>query len=125
MNRIDKTEHLDLIEQAVTLMKKKGFDNIKVDGLDEYERPKTMVQQSNGEEYTPDLIGFRNGQKFYIDIGLKNDNIRRTVSKWRLLETLAQRKNNGFYLLVPRGSFRFVNDIVDRHSISVKVIKLY
>ncbi len=124
MNRKEKEENDYFIEAGVQFLRKKGFKGIKADILEEYENPKSLVKSSTQEPFTPDITMMKNGRRFFCDIALKTDKIRRLVSKWRLMETLAAVKESRLYLLVPKGSLSFTKTLVKQYNINAEVFKL-
>ncbi|MEZ4905421.1 MAG: hypothetical protein R2822_28485 [Spirosomataceae bacterium] len=55
---------------------------------------------------------------------LKSDPINRTISKLRLLSTLAAAKSGKLFLMAPRGHFNFAKDLIAQHQIHAEVIKI-
>lgn len=124
MNYKEKKQNDNPIQAGVNLLMKKGFKKIKADVLEDYEDPKSLVKASNQDAFTPDITMVKNGRRFFCDIALKTEKIRRLVSKWRLMETLAAVKESKLYLLVPRGSLSFTKSLVKQYNINTVVVKL-
>ena len=125
MNRSEKKEHTDLFSKAVKKLRKLGYRDIRADILENFDDPQSFTRRNNEEPFTPDITATsKSGKRHYFDIALKTDNERRLVTKWRLLDTMADLKNRKFKLLIPYGSQRFTNDIVDNYNISPQMIKI-
>ena len=58
------------------------------------------------------------GTKSYIEIALKTDDMRATISKWKLFGTLAAQKGGKLYLLAARGHKSFAERIVQQHNLT-------
>ncbi len=121
-----KEQNLDIIETVANYVKKKGYQDIRVDLLEGYEAPSKLVRQNSdsGDVYVPDVTGVKRGRKDYFEVVLKSDEASKLASKWQLLGTVAKMKRGELYLVVPKGHFRFASDIVKRYSIEAEVIKL-
>jgi hypothetical protein len=105
------------------IVEPKGYDTVKAN-MDEYEKPAQLVQNSTGDVFVPDITAVRNDQKSYFEIAQKNENVNRTVSKWKLLSALAEMKGGKFYLISPRGHFRFTEELVKKYHLQSQIIKL-
>lgn len=105
------------------IIEPKGYDSFKAN-LDPYEKPAQLVQNGTGDVFTPDITAIRNKQKSYFEIAQKNEDINRTVSKWKLLSALADMKGGKFYLISPRGHFRFAEELVSKYHLHPEIIKL-
>ena len=127
MNRknIQEETYSKLVSTAVTLVKKQGFENIRAD-YEEYEKPAALSQQGSNTVYTPDITAYGKQQgKCYFEIVSKDaKNKDELISKWKLLSRLAQIKNGTFFLLAPRGTMRYANQIVDQYNIHADILKL-
>ena len=115
----------DLIQKLLDkIVNKKGFDNIKANA-EGYETPSKIRRGKDSDEYyIPDVTGEVNGRKSYFELGMKVDDERELVSKWRLLSMLASRKHGKLYLAVPRGHMAFTNRILADYPIQAEVVKL-
>ncbi|MEL6274607.1 MAG: hypothetical protein AAFU03_05875, partial [Bacteroidota bacterium] len=94
----------DLIQALLDkVVKKKGFDEVRAN-VEGYETPSKIRRGKDSEEYfIPDVTGEVNGRKSYFELGMKTNDERLLVTKWRLLSSLAAYKNGKLYLAVPRG----------------------
>ena len=106
------------------IVSKKGFDNIKANA-EGYETPAKIRRSKDSEEYfIPDVTGEVNGRKSYFELGLKSDDVREVVTKWRLLSSLAAYKHGKLYLAVPRGHMAFTTRILADYPIQAEVVKI-
>ena len=104
-------------EQAISWAKRRRITNLKAN-YEEFETPSAFSRPDEEQPYIPDITGRRTGRKFYVEIALKTENVRRIVSKWKLLSTLARHKGGKLFLLAPRGHKAFVERILDRYQIT-------
>ena len=106
------------------IVKKKGFENIRANA-EGYETPAKIRRGKDSEEYfIPDVTGEVNGRKSYFELGMKSEDERELVTKWRLLSSLANYKHGKLYLAVPRGHMAFTNRILADYPIQAEVVKL-
>ncbi|MFT6322222.1 MAG: hypothetical protein ACJAT4_003157 [Granulosicoccus sp.] len=106
-----------LYTTAIQWAERKGFKKIKANA-DEYETPKSFYKPSTDITVIPDITGVKMGAKSYIEIALKADNMKATISKWKLFGTLAAQKGGKLYLLAGRGHKSFVERIVQKHNLT-------
>ncbi|MBL7775691.1 MAG: hypothetical protein JNK89_06785 [Saprospiraceae bacterium] len=92
--------------QAIDWAQKRGFSNIKAN-WDDYETPSQFSKPDEDKPFIPDITGRTAHGKVYVEIALKNDNIDRSMSKWKLMSTLASMKGGKLFLLVPKGHKAF------------------
>ena len=110
-----------LLEKVV---KKKGFENICANA-EGYETPAKIRRSKESDEYfIPDCTGEVNGRKSYFELGMKTEDERQLVTKWRLLSSLASYKHGKLYLAVPRGHMAFTNRILADYPIQAEVVKI-
>lgn len=113
-----------LIVDAVTLLKDKGFENIRVD-LDDYEKPSKLQKKGSPKAYIPDLTAKQDDGKCYFEIVRKSENNEgEQIEKWSLLSTLAKHRNGKFFLLVPHGKLNYTRQILEKNDIEAEVVKL-
>lgn len=113
-----------LYEKSITWAKKKGFSDIKAN-CEGYEAPNNIKQVRDDSVIIPDITASNYGHKSYIEIALKNDDKQSTISKWKLLGTLAARKGGKLYLMAGRGHKAFTDDIVkDYNLINTQVVSI-
>lgn len=89
-------------QKAITWAKKNRLTNIKANWED-FDAPSGFHRKGEDASIVPDITGRKLGKKFYIEIAMKADNMKKKVSKWKLLSTLASLKGGKLYLLAPRG----------------------
>ena len=120
-------ENSKYLEKALDWARKKGFHNIKasvsLEGEDT-ETPSGFSKPGSDDEIQPDMTALKTGGKCYIEIATKSDNIRRTVTKWKLLSTIARMKGGRLFLLAPHGHKAFTNRLVKKHDIEARIISL-
>ena len=116
-------EYKELLARAVHQIESRGFDKIRTD-LDGYEAPTHYMAQEKKVSYSPDITATNNKGKFYFEIARKTESTRELVSKWKLLETMAELKNGQFNILVPYGQNRFAQELITEHKINANLIKL-
>lgn len=115
-------EMIDLLLEKI--VKKKGFENIRANA-EGYETPAKIRRGKDTEEFfIPDCTGEVNGRKSYFELGMKSEDERELVTKWRLLSSLANHKHGKLYLAVPRGHMAFTNRILADYPISAEVVKI-
>ncbi len=112
--------HEEYFAQALEWVKKHGFDNIK-SVHEDYESPGTFNWSEDENGLVPHITGLRTGGKSYIELALKDENVQRRVSKWKLLSTLAARKGGKLYLLAPRGHKAFAEKLVEEYNLSAEI----
>lgn len=116
------------IEAAITIARRKGYDEIKAQIHDEYEDPKSFLQKKNNDSFTPHITAKNLLSKSYFEVAEKvtdETDKKRLLRKWRLLETLAQRNNGDLFLLTPHGSFAFTQKLINKHNIQAEIVKMY
>ena len=110
-------------ERALNWAKSKGLYGIKAN-TEGYETPAQFTKAEEDSPYIPDITGKTTGGKYYIEIAVKPDDIRRRVSKWKLLNTLANMNGGKLFLLAPKGHKSFTEDVVKSHNLNAKVVYL-
>ncbi len=111
------------IDKAIDWALKNGFSDIKANS-DQYETPKSYRKPGSDDPFIPDLTGIRMGNRSFVEIAEKSDNIERKISKWKLLDTLANMKNGKLYLLAPHGNKAFVDRMIKKYHIEAKVVSI-
>ncbi len=121
-----KEENTDIIQTVAELVEKKGYDEVRADLLEGYESPSKLVRKNSDQSdvYVPDVTGIKRGRKDYFEIALKTDEPAKLASKWKLLGTVAKMKRGSFFLVVPKGHFRFASEIIKKYDIEAELIKL-
>ena len=117
------TENNEYLEKAIKWAESKGFKDLKSQHED-YEQPFSFTNQQNQEEFTPQITANKDGRKNYIELAMKNEEVSKTVSKWRLLSTMADMKGGKLYLLAPRGHKAFTDNILNDYPIKATLISI-
>ncbi|MEZ5002918.1 MAG: hypothetical protein R2730_07760 [Chitinophagales bacterium] len=111
-------------EKALQWVNKRKVESVKAN-YEGYESPKSYTNQRTNETVCPDISFVdERGVKNYVEVAVKSDSIRKTVTKWKLLSTLAGLKNGNLYLLAVRGSKSFVKSEVEKCDLSAKIYSL-
>lgn len=118
------SKQMKYLEQAVRLLEKRGYSDIKAE-LPDYESPTSFTEKSSDKSFTPDLTGTKDLGKDYFQV-VEGDkkNIQDVVSKWKLFSNLAKIKNGQFYLLVPYGRKKYTTELVREYNIDAELMKL-
>lgn len=112
---------LQTIKLAVQWAKKRGFKKIKAN-CEDFETPTPYVRKGKEQTFVPDVTGMLRGKKSYIEIATKWNDVRRKISKWNLLSTLASIKGGKLFLIAPRGHKSFAKEVVKKHKLNAEVI---
>lgn len=102
--------------QALTWAQKRGIYDIKANWED-YETPSQFSKKDEEKPFIPDITGKSTGRKVYVEIAVKTDDIDRSISKWKLMSTLASMRGGKLILLAPKGHKAFVNRIMKKHQL--------
>ena len=111
------------IKKAVQWAENHGFKNLKAN-LEGYETPTQFTSQESDKALIPDITGVQLGGKSYIEVATKTENINRSISKWKLLSTLADMKGGKLFLLAPKGHKHFTEQIVKERHLNADVVYL-
>ncbi|GMN04792.1 hypothetical protein MTsPCn5_01800 [Croceitalea sp. MTPC5] len=114
-----KEQNQDILEQSISHLQFKGFENIKAD-IPGYDTPKTFKSKRSGVEVTPDISATKNGKKYFFDISLKSTKVDLLKSKWLLLDTFSRLKTNRFKIITTRGHLKFTRDLLNDIQLSQK-----
>ncbi len=124
------TEEKDvaLIQQMVEeIVAPRGYKDIKAN-FGDYETPARLSRKnSNGEDtesFIPDATGVINGRKSYFELAMKSDSQQATITKWKLMSSIAHFKRGKLYLIAPRGHYAFVDRLLKLYPINAEVLKL-
>ncbi len=108
-------------EKAHTWAQRKAIDTIK-SVSEGYEDPKVFVNQTSKEEIQADMSFITSGgAKHYTDIALKEDNVSKLVTRWKLLSMMATAKRGKLHLLTPKGHKMFAQKTIDKYNISAVI----
>ncbi|WGK65834.1 hypothetical protein [Croceiramulus getboli] len=110
MVTIDKKENIDFVNEAVTYLEGKGYENIKAD-IPGYETPKSYTKRGKNEiKITPDIVAERDGQQHIFELSLKSKKPRLLKSKWMFLDVLSKMKAKRFKIMTTRGHYKFTRE---------------
>lgn len=115
----DKAKYTDILEDSITYLENRGFENIKAD-IDGYTTPKSYSKAGSDITITPDIIAEKEGRKHYFDISLKSEKPNLLKSKWLFLNTLSRLKSSRFRLITARGHYAFTQDMLNSINLSEK-----
>ncbi|AJR03588.1 hypothetical protein [Siansivirga zeaxanthinifaciens] len=115
----DKEKHSDILENSITYLENRGFENIKAD-LDGYETPKSYTKSGSDISITPDVVATKEGRKYYFDISLKSTKPRLLKSKWLFLNTLSKINASRFKVITVRGHYKYTQDMLDAVNLTQK-----
>ncbi len=110
-----------LYNKAITWASDRGFSNIKAN-FGDYERPTPYSRPKEDKPYIPDITGRKSGAKCYIEIANKEEDQKRSISKWKLLSTLAKLKGGKFFLLAPRGHKAYAERMLKKYRLDAHLI---
>lgn len=109
-------------QQAVKWVKRKGFTHIKAN-IEDFEPPSKFTKK-DGDTFIPFITCKKSYKKNYVEIATKTDNIQRSISKWKLLATLAAMKEGTLYLLAPKGHITYIRQLVKQYQLNAEVVAL-
>jgi|TARA_R110002124_G_scaffold52973_1_gene151930 hypothetical protein len=113
----------NFIPLAVKWAQAHGFKEIQAN-IEGYDTPTGYERAADNEKFIPDVTGVNMFNRHYLEVSLKTDQPRGSVSKWKLLSELAGMKGAKLYLLAPKGHVRFTKELVLQYNIPAEVIKI-
>lgn len=113
----------EYFEKAIKWVENKGFSDIRANYAD-YEAPAKYASQDKDRSFTPDITGKKRGKKSYIEIALKTDEIRKRITKWKLLAQLSALKGGKLFLLAPNGHKSFTERMLRKYNLNAQVVYL-
>lgn len=119
MIKADKDKYSDVLEDSITYLENRGFENIKAD-IKGYETPKSYSKVGSDISITPDIVATKEGRKHYFDISLKSEKPKLLKSKWLFLKTLSNLKSHRFKLITKRGHYKFTQDMLEDINLTNK-----
>ena len=119
MIKADKDKYSDVLEDSITYLENRGFENIKAD-IEGYETPKSVSKVGSDISITPDITAIKEGRKHYFDISLKSEKPKLLKSKWLFLKTLSNLKSHRFKLITKRGHYKFTQDMLEDINLTNK-----
>ncbi|WP_242131499.1 hypothetical protein [Aestuariivivens marinum] len=115
----DKEKYSNILEDSITYLENKGFENIKAD-LEGYETPKSYLKKGSDIAVTPDIVATKEGRKHLFDVSLKSEKPKLLKSKWLFLNTLSNLKSYRFKLITTRGHYKFTHEMLDAINLNDK-----
>ncbi|MBP0905445.1 hypothetical protein ACFSKN_10005 [Mariniflexile gromovii] len=115
----DKAKYADILENSITYLENRGFENIKAD-MEGYETPKSYSKAGSDITITPDIVAEKEGRKHYFDISLKSEKPNLLKSKWLFLNALSKLKSSSFRLITARGHYAFTQEMLEDTNLSKK-----
>lgn len=122
-SNVESGKYQEHIDRAVDYVNNLGFENIRA-RYEGYDEPASLIMQSNGKAFTPDITAMKNGGKYYFEIADRGEIRMEVIGKWKLMATLAKMKGGDFRIFVPYGSMKYTNDIIENKNIKAEIIKL-
>lgn len=120
----DKKKYSDILNESVSYLEQRGYENIKAD-TEGYETPKSFNKKGSDISITPDIVAEKEGKKHYFELSLKSDKPRLLKSKWLFLNTLSALKSHKFRLITTKGHYKFTNEMLSDINLNdKKLIKI-
>lgn len=116
-------EKESFIPMVVKWAQAHGFKEIQAN-MEGFETPKSYERAADNEKFTPDVTGVNMFNRHYLEVSIKTDQLRGSISKWKLLSELAGMKGAKLYLMAPRGHVRFTREVITQYNIPAEVIKM-
>jgi hypothetical protein len=123
MVQIDKDENDAFLQESITYLENRGFENIKAD-TEGYETPKSYRKKDSDESITPDIVAELGGIKHYFELSLKSKKPILLKSKWRFLDVISRMRNQRFKIITRKGHYKFTHEMLDDLNLQKKLIKL-
>jgi len=112
----------EYLEKAVMWAEKKATVSLK-SVSEGYEDPRIYTSRTTQEEIQADCSFITHGGvKHYSVVALKNENLKKTVAKWKVLSFLASMKRGKLHLLAPTGHMAYTEQLVSNYDINDAVI---
>lgn len=109
------------IKEITKKIQRKGFFNIRSITKD-FEYPKAYRSLQKDYEVTPDVTALKAGNKHYFEVALKTELVHNLVSKWMLLQQLAQAQGGKLHLYAPKGHKAFAQRIINTYNIRARIV---
>lgn len=120
----DKKKYSDILNESVSYLAQRGYENIKAD-TEGYETPKSFNKMGSNISITPDIVAEKEGRKHYFELSLKSDKPKLLKSKWLFLNTLSALKSHKFRLITTKGHYKFTNEMLSDINLNdKKLIKI-
>ncbi|HEV7347277.1 hypothetical protein [Telluribacter sp.] len=111
------------IPNVINWAESHGFNSIRAN-IEGYEKPVSYERANDSELFTPDVTAVNMYNKHYLEVAMKSDANRGSISKWKLLSELAGMKGGKLYLMAPRGHVRFAREMVTQYNIQAEVVQM-
>ncbi|MCP4439257.1 MAG: hypothetical protein GY810_09980 [Aureispira sp.] len=114
-----------LYQKVIEWVGKRGYSEIKAN-IDDFETPSKFVRKMNGEDQDmiPDITALKHNRKAYFEIAQKIEDSSLTVTKWKLLSTMASMKKGKLFIMAPKGHKMFTNRLVNTYEINAEVVSI-
>ncbi|WP_142785353.1 hypothetical protein [Changchengzhania lutea] len=119
MIHADKEKYSDILNDSITYLENRGFENIKAD-TEGYPTPKSYHKAGSDITVTPDITADKEGRKHIFDISLKSEKPKLLKSKLLFLNTLSALKSYRFRIITSRGHFQFTNTMLEDINLTNK-----
>jgi len=117
--------HKKILSSITSYLNKKGYENIRVQGIETYDDPAQISRKDSDQSFTPDLTARKEGVKHYFEVvnyAKKDKNL--VISKWMILSSLAKQLNGKLHLMVPHGQMSYTNRLIQANNIEAQVLSL-
>jgi len=87
-----------------------------------YEDPQIFTSKETQEEFQADIsFVTHGGVKHYSVVALKDQDLKKTVTKWKVLSFMASMKKGQLHLLAPNGHKAFAEKLIEKHHINAVI----
>jgi hypothetical protein len=112
-----------LIKKVIeTYVNRNGFTEVRA-SIDGFDDTSTFNAQDGEDRIVPDIMAYRRGGQWYIEIVSKEDDQAKVISKWKLLSVLGKSKGGGLILISPSGTYALAERLTKRNDIEAKIVK--
>jgi len=119
MINTDKEKYLDILNESVTYLENRGYENIKAE-TEGYEIPKSFSKVGSNINITPDIVAEKDGQRHYFELSLKSEEPKLLKSKWLFLNALSALKSHRFRLITTKGHYKFTSEMMSELNLNDK-----
>lgn len=122
---MDNTKPELLYQKVIEWVEKRGYSEIKAN-IDEFDTPSKFVRKIDGEEQDviPDITALKHNRKAYFEIAQKVADSTLTVTKWKLLGTMAKVKKGKLFIMAPKGHKMFATKIINTYEINAELVSV-
>jgi hypothetical protein len=118
-----KEEFKNVLLDSVSYLENNGYEDIQAD-VEGRETPKSYTKQSDKTIITPDIVAYKNGRKYYFEIGQKSDKPNDLKTKWRFLDVITRAKDHQFKIITTRGNYKFTDDMISDLNLNKSAIRI-